>query len=234
MRATDVMASPVVAATAQITVQHVARMMINHRISGVPIVEGDQQLIGIITEGDLLRRVEAGTERQSSRWSEWLQPNSRLAADYVKSHARRVADIMTRNVVTVDEFATLSEIADLLEKHRIKRVPVVHDGKLVGIVSRADLLRILASGATLVSDEDSDRSIRNRLLTELREQKWAIHLNESDIVVANGVAHLWGVVGSEGERKALRIAAENTPGVQAVEDHTISGPLRPGPLFPAI
>jgi CBS domain-containing protein len=153
MRATDVMASPVVAATAQITVQHVARMMINHRISGVPIVEGDQQLIGIITEGDLLRRVEAGTERQSSRWSEWLQPNSRLAADYVKSHARRVADIMTRNVVTVDEFATLSEIADLLEKHRIKRVPVVHDGKLVGIVSLADLLRILASGATLVSDE---------------------------------------------------------------------------------
>jgi CBS domain-containing protein len=234
MRATDVMSSPVVAATPQITVQHVARMMINHRISGVPIVEGDQQLIGIITEGDLLRRVETGTERQRSRWSERFRPNSRLAADYVKSHARRVADIMTRNVVTVDEFATLGEIADLMEAHRIKRVPVVHDGKLVGIVSRADLLRILASGATVLSDEESDRSIRNRLLTELRSQKWATHLNEADIVVSNGFVHLWGVVASQRERKALLIAAENTPGVQGVEDHTISGPVRPGPLFPAL
>jgi len=233
MRATDVMSSPVVAASAQITVQHVARMMINHRISGIPIVDGDQKLIGIITEGDLLRRVETGTERQRSRWSEWFRPNSRLAADYVKSHARQVADIMTRDVVTVDKFATLDEIAELMEKHGIKRVPVVHDGKLVGIVSRADLLKILASAAA-VSNEDSDRSIRSRLLTELREQKWATHLNEADIVVSTGVVHLWGVVGSEGERNALRIAAENTPGVRAVEDHTILGPLRPGPLFPAI
>src|SRR5262249_9223823 len=100
MRATDVMSSPVFAAGPQITVQHVARMMINHRVSGIPIVEGDRQLIGIITEGDLLRRVETGTERQRSRWSEWFWPNSRLAADYVKSHSRRVADIMTRDVVT--------------------------------------------------------------------------------------------------------------------------------------
>jgi len=190
MRATDVMSSPVVAASAQITVQHVARMMINHRISGIPIVDGDQKLIGIITEGDLLRRVETGTERQRSRWSEWFRPNSRLAADYVKSHARQVADIMTRDVVTVDKFATLDEIAELMEKHGIKRVPVVHDGKLVGIVSRADLLKILASGAAAVSNEDSDRSIRNRLLTELRKQKWATHLNDADIVVSRGVVHL--------------------------------------------
>jgi CBS-domain-containing membrane protein len=208
-------------------------MMINHRVSGIPIIDEDGQLIGITTEGDLLRRVEAGTERQRSRWSEWFLPNSRLAADYVKSHARRVGDIMTRDVVTVDESATLGEIADLMEQHRIKRVPVVHDSKLVGIVSRADLLRMLASGTVSVSDEDSDRSIRNRLLSELRQQKWAALLNETDIVVSDGVVHLWGVVRSE-ELKAQRIIAENTPGVQDVADHTISEPLRPGPLFPVL
>jgi len=234
MRATDVMSTPVVAAGPRITVQQVARMMINHRVSGIPIIEEDGQLIGIITEGDLLRRVEAGTERQRSRRSEWFLPNSRLAADYVKSHARRVADIMTRDVVTVDESATLGEIADLMEQHRIKRVPVRHDRKLVGIVSRSDLLRVLPSGAASVSDEDTDRSIRNRLLTELRQHKWAVLLNEADIVVADGVVHLWGVVGSEEERQALRIVAENTSGAREVADHTISGPLRPGPLFPVI
>jgi CBS domain-containing protein len=228
------MSTPVVAAGPQITVKNVARMMINHRVSGIPIIEEDCQLIGIITEGDLLRRVETGTERQRSRWSEWFLPNSRLAADYVKSHARRVADIMTRDVVTVSKFAALGEIADLMEHHRIKRVPVVHDGKLVGVVSRADLLRTLASGTVTVSDEDKDRSVRNRLLTELRQHKWAALLNEADIVVSDGVVHLWGVVGSKEEHQALRIVAENTPGVRDVDDHTILGPLRPGPLFPAI
>src|SRR5215471_11364264 len=183
MKATDVMSTPVFGAAPQITVQHVARMMINHRVSGIPIIEEDGRLIGIITEGDLLRRAETGTERQRSRWSERFLPNSRLAADYVKSHARRVADIMTRDLVTVEKCATLAEIAGLMEQHRIKRVPVVHDGKLVGIVSRADLLRILTSGAASASDEDTDRSIRKRLLTELRQQKWAALLNEADIVV---------------------------------------------------
>src|SRR5215471_2001687 len=234
MRAADVMSTRVITTGPQTAVHHAARIMINHRISAVPIIEGDRQLIGIITEGDLLRRVETGTERQRSRWSEWFLPNSRLAADYVRSHARRVADIMTPDVVTVDELATLGEIADLMERHRIKRIPVVHDGKLVGIVSRADLIRVLASGAANVSNEDRDQAIRSRLLTELRQQKWAEVLNEADIVVSDGVVHLWGVVGSERERKALRIAAENTRGVQGVEDHTISGPLCPGPLFPVI
>jgi len=190
MRAADVMSTRVITTGPQTAVHHAARIMINHRISAVPIVEGDRQLIGIITEGDLLRRVETGTERQRSRWSEWFLPNSRLAADYVRSHARRVADIMTPDVVTVDELATLGEIADLMERHRIKRIPVVHDGKLVGIVSRADLIRVLASGAANVSNEDRDQAIRSRLLTELRQQKWAEVLNEADIVVSDGVVHL--------------------------------------------
>src|SRR5215472_18998587 len=129
MRAADVMSTRVITTGPQTAVHHAARIMINHRISAVPIVEGDRQLIGIITEGDLLRRVETGTERQRSRWSEWFLPNSRLAAGYVKSHGRRVADIMTRDVVAVDEFAALGEMADVTEQHRIKRVPVVHGGR---------------------------------------------------------------------------------------------------------
>jgi predicted transcriptional regulator len=118
---------------------------------------------------------------------------------------------MTCEVVGVGEFATLGEIADVMETRRIKRVPVVHGGKLVGIVSRA----------------------RCRLFAELSDQKWS-RVNESDIVVSDSVVHLWDVVGSEEERRALRVAAENTPGVRGVEDHTILGPLRPGPLFPVI
>jgi CBS domain-containing protein len=233
MRAIDVMTRSVVTARPERTVKDVAELMINRRISGIPVMDEDRRLVGIITEGDLLRRVETGTERQRSRWSEWFSPNSRLAAEYIKSHARQVADIMTREVVSVSELATLGEIADLLETKRIKRVPVLQDGKIVGIVSRADLLQVLTSGGIKAVDEEGDRKIRSRLLAELRRQKWA-HSTESDIIVSDGVVHYWGIVGSEEERRALCIAAENTPGVRGIEDHTISGPLHPGPMFPVI
>ena len=233
MRAIDVMTSHVVTATPQMTVQDVAKLMINNRISGIPIVDGDRQLVGIVTEGDLLRRAETGTERQRSRWSEWFSSNSRLVAEYIKSHSGRLADGMTRDVVGVSELATLGEIADLMETRRVKRVPVLHDRKLVGIVSRADLLRVLVSSGANSPDDDRDGAIRSRLLADLRKQRW-VNCNESDIVVSDGVVHFWGVVGSEEERTALRVAAENIPGVRGVEDHTISGPLRPGPLFPVI
>jgi CBS domain-containing protein len=233
MRAIDVMAGHVVMATPQMTVQDVAKLMINNRMSGIPVVDRNHQLVGIVTEGDLLHRVETGTEPRRSRWSEWFSPNSRLAAEYIKSHARRVADVMSRDVATVTELATLGEIADLMETRRIKRVPVLHDGKLVGIVSRADLLRALASRGANSSDDDRDTAIRSHLLADLRKQRWT-SCSDSDIVVSDGVVHFWGVVGSEEERTALRVAAENIPGVRGVEDHSISGPLRPGPLFPAI
>jgi predicted transcriptional regulator len=155
-----------------------------------------------------------------------------LAAEYIKSHARRVEDIMTREVVSVGELATLAEIAELMETRRIKRVPVVHDGKIVGIVSRADLLQVLASGGAASANEDSDRVIRERLLAELRNQEWA-NATESNVVVTGGVVHFWGTVGSEEERRALRVVAENIPGVRGIEDHMISGPRYLGPFYPA-
>lgn len=233
MRARDVMVRAVATTTPETTVEKVARLMINLRISGVPVLDRNGRLVGIVTEGDLLRRAESGTERPRSCWSEWFSANSRLAAEYVKSHARRVEDVMTREVVSVGELATLGEIAELMETRRIKRVPVVHDGKIVGIVSRADLLQVLASGGATTADENSDRLIRERLLAELRKQEWA-NSAESNVVVSDGVVHFWGTVGSEEERTALRVVAENIPGVRAIEDHTISGPRYVAPLFPAI
>jgi len=216
----------VATATPETTVEALARLMINLRLSGVPVMDRDGRLVGIVTEGDLLRRVETGTERHRPRWSEPFSSNSRLAAEYVKSHAKRVADIMTREVFSVEETATLGEIADLLETKQIKRVPVVHDGKIVGIVSRADLLQVLASGGAKTADEEQDGAIRRQLLAELREQQWA-DASEDRVVVSDGVVHLWGTVGSEDERRALRIAAENTPGVRAIEDHTEVGTALP-------
>jgi len=143
-----------------------------------------------------------------------------------------VEDIMTREVVSVGELASLGEIAELMETRRIKRVPVLHDGKIVGIVSRADLLQVLASGGATSADENSDRLIRERLLAELGKQEWA-NPTESSVVVSDGVVHFWGTVGSEEERTALRVVAENIPGVRGIEDHTISGPRYLTPLFPS-
>ena len=232
MRARDVMYRAVATTTPETTVEEVARLMINLRISGVPVLDKNGQLVGIITEGDLLRRAETGTERRRSPWSKWFSANSRLAAEYIKSHARKVEDIMTREVVSVGELATLGEIAELMESTRIKRVPVLHDGKIVGIVSRADLLQMLASGGAATANEDSDRLIRERLLAELRTQEWT-NTAKSNVVVSDGVVHFWGTVGSEEERRALRVVAENIPGVRGIEDHTISGPRYVAPLFPA-
>jgi CBS domain-containing protein len=227
------MVRAVATTTPDTTVETVAQLMINLRITGVPVLDRNGQLVGIVTEGDLLRRVETGTERRRSGWSEWFSGNARLAADYVKSHARRIEDVMTRKVVTVEELAGLDEIAELMERNGIKRIPVVHDGKIVGIVSRADLLQVLASGGAPTTEaEDSDRLIRGRLLAELDTQEWASP-TEANIVVSDGILHFWGTVGSEEERTALRVLAENIPGVRGVEDHTIASPRYLAPLFPA-
>ena len=227
MRARDVMVRAVVTASPDTKVDGLARLMINLRVSGVPVLDPDGRLVGIVEEGDLLRRAETGTERHQPRWSEPFSSNARVAAEYVKSHARRVADIMTREVFSVEETATLGEIVDLMEAKKIKRIPVVHDGKIVGIVGRADLLKVLASGGVETADEEQDRTIRRQLLAELREQKWATDASESRVVVTGGIVHLWGIVRSEDERRALRVAAENTPGVRGIEDHTEIAAARP-------
>jgi CBS-domain-containing membrane protein len=217
VQAIDIMTPGVVTAAPDTSIDELIRLMLSHRISALPIVEGDK-VIGIVSEGDLIRRAELHTEAPPSRLLELISSSAHLAAQYVRVHGKKAGEVMTPNVVTVTESASLGEIAALLESHHIKRVPVLRDGKLVGIVSRANLLRALASRLSQPASLD-DRRIRDAVLTELRRHPWGGAPSESSVMVEDGVVHLWGFVDSEDERKARIVAAESTPGVRAVEDH---------------
>jgi len=230
MFASDVMTTTVITVSPDATVHDLAELMDKHRISGVPVVDPAQGLVGLVSEGDLLFRTETQTERRTEpRHSVWFDMFSRereQARDYVKSHSRNVGDIMTRDVITVTETTELDEIANLLESKRIKRVPVVRDGKVVGIVSRANLVRALVATKNTSTDaaDSDDRTIRYRLLTELRAQEWA-RVWADDIIVRDGIVHIWCADDrSDDERRALRVAAENTAGVRGVEEHIVSVP----------
>ena len=220
MRAIDVMTSEVISVDENATVTAVARLLAERGISAVPVVDKANQVIGMVSEGDLLHRAETGTERRRSWWLDMMASTNKLAGDYIKSHSGKVKDVMTRKVFSVTEATPVADIALLLETNRIKRVPVVRDGKLVGIVSRANLVRALAmtiddapSGA-----EADDRRIRDKLLAELKAQRWA-EVSPANITVKDGVVHLWSSYLSEQEKRALVVAAENIPGVRRVEDH---------------
>jgi CBS domain-containing protein len=219
MKAGDIMTRNVVSIDPDSTVLQAVRLMLQHRISGLPVVDKSGALVGIVTEGDFLRRAETATERKRPRWLEFIMGPGRLADEYVKSHARKVSEVMTPEPQTVSEDAPLEEVVQRMEKHRIKRLPVVRDKKLVGIVSRANLLHALASLApSAPPPAASDGSIRDRLLTELSSQKWA-PIGALNVMVRNGVVELWGTITDERERQALIVAAENIPGVKAVRDH---------------
>jgi CBS domain-containing protein len=219
MYARDVMTPAVVSVEPSATVMHAVRLMLQKKISGLPVVDAKGQLVGVVTEGDLLRRAETGTERQRPRWLEFLVGPGRLADEYVRTHAKTVEEIMTPDPVTVTEGTRLEEVVELMERRRIKRVPVLRGGKVVGIVSRANLLHALAS---LVPDaapaDQGDGAVRERLIAELGKEKWA-PVAAIDIIVRNGVVELWGTITDERERRALIVAAENVPGVKAVRDH---------------
>jgi CBS domain-containing protein len=226
MRAMDVMTSEVITVGEDASVQEVARLMADHGISAVPVVDSDNRVIGMVSEGDLLHRAETGTEQRRSWWLEMVASTNRLAAEYVKSHSGRVKEVMTRDVISVTDETPVADIAILLEANRIKRVPVLRDGKLVGIVSRANLVRALAmtinepaSGA-----EADDATIRDKLLAELKAQKWA-EVSPANITVKDGVVHLWSSYFSEPEKRALVVAAESIPGVRRVEDHMRAVPV---------
>jgi CBS domain-containing protein len=233
MNAKDVMTTEVITVSPETTVQELAKILSEKGISGAPVVDAGNRLIGLVSEGDLLHRAETGTERRVQRrrswWLDSVAAEAELARDYVKAHGRTVADIMTQGVISVDETTDLGEIAMVLETKRIKRVPVVSDGKLVGIVSRANLVRALATTSTapkIVADGD-DRTIREQLLAELRRQQWA-NIWAADIMVRDKVVHLWfSSDESKAERSAVRVAAENVPGVRRVEEHIVPAPVVP-------
>lgn len=227
MRAMDVMTSEVLTVDENASVPAVAKLLAERGISAVPVVDKENRVIGMVSEGDLLHRAETGTERRGSWWLEMMASTNKLAGDYIKSHSGRVKDVMTRDVVSVIDTTPVADIAVLLETNRIKRVPVVRDGKLVGIVSRANLVRALAMTieGQASSTEADDRSIRDKLLAELKAQRWA-EVSPANVTVNDGVVHLWSSYLSEQEKRALVVAAENTPGVRRVEDH-----MRPVPTY---
>ncbi len=225
MQAQDVMVSPVVTIGERATVREVAKLLLERHISGVPVVDDAGKLVGMVTEGDLMRRAEAGTERHRPWWLEALIGESTMAADYVKSHAAKVGDIMTRRVIAATPDTPLYEIAAILEKHHIKRVPIVSQGgDLVGIVSRANLLQAVAAARPALQIPLSDSDIRKKIMDDLRRQPWS-HPHRLNITVTNGVVDLWGTVESEQERKAIRTVAEAVPGAATVNDHLMNDRL---------
>ena len=225
MQARDVMVSPVITVSGNAVVRDVAKLMLEKRISAVPVVDGKGKIIGIVTEGDLLHRAEAGTERRETWWVRFLAGGATIAADYAKSHARRVQDVMTTEVVTAAPETPLHDLATLLEERGIKRVPIVNKaGELVGIVSRANLVQAVASARPRLELHLPDSAIRQKLLDDLKRQSWA-QPHKLNVMVANGVVDLWGFVDSDKERKAIRVAAENIPGVTAVNDHLMISPI---------
>jgi CBS domain-containing protein len=222
MKAKDIMTTGVITIAPNATIREIATILLGRRISGLPVVENGR-VIGIVSEGDLLRRHEIGTDRKRPQGSWWMRlfRTEPSPAEYVKSHAIHAADVMSRKVISVSEEESVSRIAILFGKRAIKRVPVLRDGRLVGIVTRANLVQALADTGKepKVPRALSDDAIRTRLLEELGTRAW--WRADSNAIVADGVVHYWGVCENSVEKQAARVAAENIPGVRRVDDHRI-------------
>ena len=227
MKAADVMVTNVISVTPDVLVQDVAYILLSNRISAVPIVDDEGELLGIVSEGDLMRRAETGTGRHRPWWLAMLTGRDIRALDYAKEHSRRITDVMTSKVVTATPDTPLRDIATLLEKNGIKRVPIVKDGKMVGIVSRANLLQALASSRIPQDVDVGDSAIRESLVARLQAASWA-NAALINVIVQDGTADLWGIVDTEAEKKAVRVAAEITPGVRGINDHLIIRPAELG------
>ena len=219
MKVRDIMSTRVVSIAPDANVLEAVRLMLQNHISGLPVIDRSGALVGVVTEGDFLRRSETGTERKRPRWLEFLMGPRRLADEYVHTHARNVEDVMTREPITITEDAALDEVVRIMERRRIKRLPVVRGTQVIGIVSRANLLHALASlGAAAPPTAKTDVAIREQLLAEFDRQTWA-PVALIDVMVKDGAVELWGTITEEAQGEALKVCAENIPGVQSVVSH---------------
>jgi CBS domain-containing protein len=225
MKAADIMVTNVIAAVPGASVYEVMATMLTHRISGMPVVKPDAELIGIVSEGDLMRRREAGTPHRHSLWFRVLWGPDEEAAEFIKENAYRIEDVMTRDVVTAAPDTDLADVADLLEDRRIKRLPIVQNRKVVGIVTRLDLLRaaLMKIREFTAPPAKNDEELRQRIIERLKSEPWAA-TELINLKVSNGEVEIWGMVNSPIEKKALRVAIESVPGVCAVKDHTTMRP----------
>src|SRR3954453_1733900 len=219
MKVSDIMTHPVLTVTPETTIGEVAELMIGHRISGLPVVDPAGAVVGIVTEGDLLRRAETGTERRRARWLEFLIAPGRLASEYAHAHGRKVGEVMTDTVLTAGPDNAVVDLIDLLERRRIKRVPVIDGGRLVGIVSRANLVRALLRNLPRDTDASAvpDREIRDHIMAEIAKQPWGPRASV-DVRVENGIVELNGAVTDDRGGPALRVRPEKRPGGKAVRD----------------
>lgn len=222
MRAKDIMTANVFSVHPDTSVHDVAKLLLAKRISAAPVVDGTNRVCGIVSEGDLLRRHETGTEKSRSWWTSLVSSTEVRADLYIKAHGLRASDVMTPKVVTVDEDAPVSEIVDILEGQNIKRVPVMRDDRLVGIVSRSNLLQGLVANLEHACEarvgQPEDTAIQKAIMAELT-QNLSETAADVSVVVRNGVVHIWGMMDSEEERNAVEVMAENVAGVTAVENH---------------
>jgi CBS domain-containing protein len=233
VKAAEVMTVGVATIRSDATLRDAARLMLQHGVSGLPVVDADDRLVGILTEGDFLRRVETGTERRHPRWLEFLLGPGRLADEYAHSHGRKVEEVMTPEVITVSQDTPLQDVVRIMESRRIKRVPVTKQGRVVGIISRANLVQALARLAEEAPpSHPDDEALRRQILAEIDKQPWSPR-SSINVIVRNRVAELWGTILDERERQALRIAAENVPGIVKVEDHLVWVEPVSGMTFPS-
>jgi CBS domain-containing protein len=218
MRAHQIMTRSVITIAPDSTILEAANTMLQHHVSGLPVVDAAGKLVGVVSEGDFIRRSEIGTQRKRGRWLKFLLGAGATASDYVHEHGRKVSEVMTTDPVTVAEDATLEQIVTSMETNGVKRLPVMCGDKLVGIVSRANLLHAVASLAREIPDPTADDDhIRNRIIAAIEKNDWSpFGLN---IIVRDGIVHLSGVITDEDSRQAARVAAENVAGVKKVHDH---------------
>lgn len=218
MKAAEIMVKDVVTTGPEASVQELATLMLERRISGLPVVDGSGRLLGIVSEGDLIRRPEIDTDRVKLGWLRLLLSDEARARDFVKSHGRKAREVMTQPAISVATDAPLAEVVRLMARHRIKRLPVVDKGRLVGLVTRTDLLRAVAARQAVAPADVKDEELRARIDAMLREEDWAA----SAVVyvqVEKGVAQLWGTVESQEQREALILAVRGVPGVKDVQPH---------------
>lgn len=219
MRVKDLMSTHLLTVRPDTPLADAVTLMLRHKVSGLPVVDEIGTLVGVVSEGDLLRRIELGTEDQGSTWALRLFRPEKLAETYTITHGRKVEDVMSRNPITVESTAPLRDAAQLMQKHGVKRLPVLDGSSLVGLLTRADFMRMLANlvGPSYEEPATSDNEIRERILAEITHQSWA-HGGTYDVIVENGKVELVGTVVNDSQRDAARVAAENVPGVRAVVD----------------
>ena len=218
MRAFQIMTRNVVTVSPETTIIDAAKAMLQHHVSGLPVVEAGGKLVGMVSDGDFIRRAEIGTERRHGRWLSRLAGRQQIASDFVRAHARKVGDIMTPNPATVAEDTPLEQVVQVMEANNVKRLPVINGDRLVGIVTYTDFVQAVASLAhDIPSPTANDDRICEQVMAAI--DKAALHPCRFTVAVRSGVVHLNGVAGNEKMRKTAIIAAESVPGVTTVHDH---------------